>query len=280
MRNIEIRNEKLLVRNFKLMKKYLQKSVIVAFFYFVGMQVSFAQKNTAFQKGEELTFKVTYGFLDAAEAKMVINPKLTQMNNRPSYKVDIFGQTLGVFKLFKVNDNWGSYIDTLNIIPHQSYRHIEEGKYRKHERVIFDHVGKNAHMSLYDRENKELVESKDFTIPANVQDIVSGFYFLRTMDLKKYKAGDTVTLTGFFDKEIYNIKLIFIGREKLSTNLGDFETFVFSPVMPKNKIFRGSQPVTVWVSNDKNKIPLRIKAKLMVGSLDMEITEAKGLRNK
>jgi hypothetical protein len=280
MRNIEIRNEKLLVRNFKLMKKYLQKSVIVAFFYFVGMQVSFAQKNTAFQKGEELTFKVTYGFLDAAEAKMVINPKLTQMNNRPSYKVDIFGQTLGVFKLFKVNDNWGSYIDTLNIIPHQSYRHIEEGKYRKHERVIFDHVGKNAHMRLYDRENKELVESKDFTIPANVQDIVSGFYFLRTMDLKKYKAGDTVTLTGFFDKEIYNIKLIFIGREKLSTNLGDFETFVFSPVMPKNKIFRGSQPVTVWVSNDKNKIPLRIKAKLMVGSLDMEITEAKGLRNK
>jgi hypothetical protein len=280
MRNIEIRNGKLLVRNFKLMKKYLQKSVIVAFFYFVGMQVSFAQKNTAFQKGEELTFKVTYGFLDAAEAKMVINPKLTQMNNRPSYKVDIFGQTLGVFKLFKVNDNWGSYIDTLNIIPHQSYRHIEEGKYRKHERVIFDHVGKNAHMRLYDRENKELVESKDFTIPANVQDIVSGFYFLRTLDLKKYKAGETVTLTGFFDKEIYNIKLIFIGREKLSTNLGEFETFVFSPVMPKNKIFRGSQPVTVWVSNDKNKIPLRIKAKLMVGSLDMEITEAKGLRNK
>ncbi len=262
------------------MKKYLQKSVIVAFFYFVGMTYSFAQKNSAFQKGEELTFKVTYGFLDAAEAKMVISPKLTQMNNRPSYKVDIFGQTLGVFKLFKVNDNWGSYIDTLNIIPYQSYRHIEEGKYRKHERVIFDHQGKNAHVRLFDRENKELVESKDYPIPSNIQDIVSGFYFLRTMELRKYKAGDTVTLTGFFDKEIYNIKLIFIGRETLSTKLGDYETLVFSPIMPKNKIFRGSQPVTVWISNDKNKIPLRIKAKLMVGSLDMEITEAKGLRNK
>jgi hypothetical protein len=262
------------------MKKNLQKSVIVAFFYFVGIAFCFGQKNTAFQKGEELTFKVSYGFLDAAEAKMVINPQISKINNRPTYKIDIFGQTLGIFKLFKVNDNWGSYLDTLHMIPHQSYRHIEEGKYRKHERVLFDHEKKNAHVRLYDRENTSVIETKDYSIPANIQDIVSGFYLLRTMDLRKYKVGDTITLTGFFDKEVYNIKLLYTGKESLSTNLGTFETFVFSPIVPKNKVFRGNQPVTVWVSNDKNKIPLRVKAKLMVGSLDMEITEAKGLRHK
>jgi hypothetical protein len=145
--------------------------------------------------------------------------------------------------------------------------------------VIFDHTKKNAHVRLYDRENKNLVETKDYTIPANVQDIVSGFYFLRTMDLKKLKKGDTVTLTGFFDKEIYNLKLIYGGKESVNTKIGTFDTFVFSPIMPKNKLFRGEQPVTVWISDDKNKIPLKIKAKLMVGSLDMEIMEASGLRN-
>lgn len=261
------------------MKKHLKKSVVVTFFFLLGLTGAFAQKNIAFQNGEELTFKVSYGFLDAAEAKMMVNPYTSFVNNRPTYKIDVFGQTLGIFKLFKVNDNWGSYLDTAKMIPHQSYRHIEEGKYRKHEMVIFDHNKKNAHVRLYDRENKNLVETKDYNIPSNVQDIVSGFYLLRTMDLKKLKKGDTVTLTGFFDKEIYNLKLIYGGKESISTKIGTFDTFIFSPVMPKNKLFRGDQPVTVWISDDKNKIPLKIKAKLMVGSLDMEITEVSGLRN-
>ncbi|WP_194972433.1 DUF3108 domain-containing protein [Aquiflexum lacus] len=261
------------------MKKHIKKSVVVTFFFLIGLAGAFAQKNMAFQNGEELTFKVSYMFFDAAEAKMVVNPQISSINSRPTYKIDVFGQTLGVFKLFKVNDNWGSYLDTAKMIPHQSYRHIEEGRYRKHEKVIFDHNNKNAHVRLYDRENENLVETKDYNIPSNVQDIVSGFYFLRTMDLKKLRKGDTVTLTGFFDKEIYNLKLIYGGKESVSTNIGTFDTFVFSPIMPKNKLFRGERPVTVWISDDKNKIPLKIKAKLMVGSLDMEITEVSGLRN-
>ena len=254
-------------------------SVIVTLFCVVATVSAVAQRNTAFKGGEELTFKVSYGFLDAAEARMVIAPQVLSNNNRPTYKIDVFGQTLGVFKLFKVNDNWGTFMDTARLVPHQSYRHIEEGKYRKHERVLFDQGKRNAHVRLYDRENKNLVDSKDYSVPSNVQDIVSGFYYLRTLDLKKYKKGDIVTLTGFFDKEVYHLKLVFEGKEQVSTKIGDFNTFRFSPIIPKNKLFRGEQPVTVWISDDSNKIPLRIKARLMVGSLDMEITQASGLRN-
>lgn len=261
------------------MKNHLIKSVIVAFFFTFLGSGTFAQKNAAFKQGEELTFKVSFGFLNAAEAKMIVHPNVVSMNNRPTYKIDVFGQTLGVFKLFKVNDNWGSYLDTTKIIPYQSYRHIEEGNYRKHERVIFDHQKKNAHVRLYDRENKEVVDTKDYPIPANVQDIVSGFYLLRTMDLKKLKKGETVSIQGFFDKELYNLRLIYGGKETIDTILGKVDTFVFSPIMPKNKLFRGEKPITVWVTDDQNKIPVKIKAKLFVGSLDMEITDTKGLRN-
>jgi hypothetical protein len=261
------------------MKNHLNKSVVVTFFLILGITDAFSQKNNAFQNGEELLFKVTFGFFDAAEAKMVINPTISSVNSQPSYKIDVYGQTLGIFKLFRVNDNWGSYLDTAKIIPHLSYRHIEEGKYRKHERVLFDHKKKNAHVKLYDKENVNLVDTKDYKVPENVQDIVSGFYYLRTMNLKNLKKGDQITLTGFFDKEIYNLKLIYGGKEVIKTRLGPYDTFIFSPVMPKNKIFRGEQPVTVWITDDKNKIPIKIKAKLMVGSLDMEIMEASGLRN-
>lgn len=264
----------------KLMKNHLFKSLIVAFFCSLGSISGFAQqKNNAFKQGEELTFKVSYGFLDAAEAKMKVYPMVSTINSNPVYRIDVTGETLGLFKLFKVNDTWGSYLDTTKIIPYQSYRFIEEGKYRKNERVIFDHEKGNAKVRLYDRENKKVVDTKDYKVPSNVQDIVSGFYLLRTMDLKKYKKGDIVHITGFFDKEIYNLKLIYEGKEKLSTQVGDFDTFMFTPIMPANKLFRGEHPVTVWVSDDQNKIPLKIKARLMVGALNMDITEAKGLRN-
>lgn len=262
------------------MKKQLLKSVIVAFFSFVVVLSSFAQqKNTAFKNGEELTFKVSYGFLDAAEAKMKINPFVNKINNRPVYRIDVTGETLGLFKLFKVNDNWGSYLDTIKIIPYQSYRYIEEGKYRKNEKVIFDHEQGRAIMNLYDRENQNIVSTKTYEVPKNIQDIVSGFYLLRTMDLNKYKKGDIITLIGFFDKEIYNLKLIYDGKEKLSTQVGDFDTFILKPIMPSNKLFSGEYPVRIWVSVDQNKIPLKIKAKLRVGSLHMDITNATGLRN-
>ncbi|AFL82715.1 Protein of unknown function (DUF3108) [Belliella baltica DSM 15883] len=262
------------------MKNQLLKSVIVAIFSCITAISSFAQqKNTAFKNGEELTFKVSYGFLDAAEAKMKINPYVNTIKSRPVYRIDVTGETLGLFKLFKVNDTWGSYLDTVKIIPHQSYRFIEEGKYRKNERVVFDHDQGKAMMRLYDRENKKIVETKSYDVPKNVQDIVSGFYYLRTMDMKKFKKGDIITLTGFFDKEIYNLKLIFEGKERLSTQVGDFETFVLTPIMPSNKLFRGEHPVTIWVSDDQNKIPLKIKARLMVGALNMDITKATGLRN-
>jgi hypothetical protein len=199
------------------MKNQFKKSVIVSIFFLLGGYSGFAQKNKAFQNGEELLFKVRYGFFDAAEARMVVNKEISKINEKPTYKIDVFGQTLGVFKLFYVNDNWGSYLDTAKMIPYHSYRHIEEGRYRKHERVTFDHKKKNAQVKLFDRDNQNVIDSKDYKIPSEVQDIVSGFYFLRTIDFKKYKPGETINLVGFFDKEIYNVKLIFKKKEKIET---------------------------------------------------------------
>lgn len=261
------------------MKKLSLLSLVVTVFCFLTASPLIAQKNKAFQGGEELVFTVSYAFLDAARATMKVSPEIDNSFDHPSYKIDVYGQTLGVFKLFKVNDNWGTYLDTAKIIPHASYRHIEEGRYRKHEKVYFDHKKRNAHVKLFDRENVSVVDTKDYTIPPNVQDIVSGFYYLRTMDMKNYQPGDTIVITGFFDKEIYTLKLLYEKKESIKTKIGEFETFVLTPIIPKNKLFRGEQPVTVWVSNDANRIPLKIKAKLKVGAVDMEITEATGLLN-
>jgi hypothetical protein len=250
---------------------------------FLSATLSYGQsreKNTAFTFGEELFFTVSYGWVDLAEAKLRVGKKAIIEGTKPHYKIDAFGQTTGAATLFgKVNDNWGTHLDTGSLLPSLSYRYIEEGRYRKNEKVYFDQVNKKAKVELYDRENKVLKEVKEYRLPGQVQDLVSGFYLLRAMDLSKLKKGNEILITGFFDKEIYNLKLIFEGTETLETNLGIRETYLFSPKLPKNKLFRGEYPVKVWVTKDQNKIPVKIKANLFVGSLHIDIASANGLRN-
>lgn len=237
-------------------------------------------RNTAFTFGEVLNFQVSYGWFNLAEAKMIVAEKPLQEGDRVYYKIDAFGQTTGAASIFgRVNDNWGTHLDTGSLLPSMSYRHIEEGKYRKHEKVYFDQTKKLAKMELYDRENKNLKEVKEFTLPGQVQDLVSGFYLLRTMNLSNLRKGQEILITGFFDKEIYNLNLIYEGTEQIETSLGKKETYIFSPRMPKNKLFRGEYPVKVWVTKDQNKIPVKIKANLFVGSLNIDIASADGLRN-
>lgn len=246
--------------------------------------VAFGQgspKNSAFTFGEELQFEVTYGWLNLAEAKLQISRRVVNEQSRPHYKIDAYGKTKGAATIFgRVNDNWGTHLDTGTLLPSLSYRHLEEGKYRKNEKVYFDQNNRKAKMELYDRDNRTLKETKEFKLPGQVQDLVSGFYYLRSMDLTNLKKGQSLLITGFFDKEIYNLKLIFEGTEQIQTSLGLIDTYIFSPLMPQNKLFRGDYPVKVWVTKDQNKIPVKIKANLFIGSLNIDISSAKGLRNK
>lgn len=233
-----------------------------------------------FDFGEELNFEVSYGWLNLADAKLVINKRPQKINDRDHFKIDAFGKTKGAATLFgKVNDNWGTILDKEDILPSQSYRHIEEGNYRKHEVVDFDQSKKSAEVTLFDKANKNIKNVKTIDLPSEVQDIVSGFYYLRTRNLENLSKGDSVFIKGFFDDEIYNIILIYEGIERIETVQGVQSTYVFSPKIPKNKLFRGDYPIKVWLSRDRNKIPLKIKANLFLGSLNLDLISAKGLRN-
>ncbi|PZX47064.1 DUF3108 domain-containing protein [Algoriphagus chordae] len=262
------------------MKRILGSLTLVILLTLSELAAQGSVGDSPFTFGEELSFEVSYGWLNLADAKLQISKRPQEQNNKPHYKIDVYGKTKGAATIFgKVNDNWGTYLDVETNLPSLSYRHIEEGSYRKHELVYFDQINKKATMELYDKENKNIKETKDFDLKTQVQDLVSGFYYLRLQDLKDMKAGEAIEIKGFFDKETYNIKLIYEGTETLETNLGKKETYIFSPQVPKNKIFRGEFPVKVWVTKDQNKIPVKIKANLFIGSLNLDIISAKGLKN-
>ena len=91
--------------------------------------------------GERLEYRVHYGFINAGEAVVQVDENIHEINNRPCYKVDVYGRTKGFFDMVTtVRDNWGTYLDTTAIVSQMFYQSIKEGKYRKKEVIEFDQI--------------------------------------------------------------------------------------------------------------------------------------------
>ena len=255
---------------------------LVVLLLFVGFIISGSgQENgyrtiplDSFGEGEKIVYRVHYGFITAGEATMVVDNQIHKLNNRPCYKIDIFGRTTGFAdKVYGVKDNWGTFLDTAAIVPHKFYRYIEEGDYRKNEVVNFDQLRKKAVVNRLDKKTRKIKDVQEFKVPGNVQDMVSGYYYLRTLNYNKLKEGQIIEVDAFFDDELYDFRVRFLGREEIKTKLGTQRAVVLQPIMPETEIFSGENPIKVWISDDKAKIPLKIKASMVVGSIEIDIKD-------
>ena len=236
--------------------------------------------NESFGSGEILKYRVHWGLVNAGEAVMKVSDTYFNVNGRPCYKIDVFGNTVGLVDVaIKIRNNWGAYVDTASIIPHKAYRYIQEGKYRKNEMVNFNHEKDVATVLKLDKRTRKLKEKKNFEVPNDVVDIVGGYYFLRTIDYDNYKKGDTIKVSSFFGDEIYDLEIRFLGRETISTKVGEINAIVMAPSLPDNDFFAEGDPVKVWISDDKNKVPLKVKAEIAVGAIEIDIKEMQNLRN-
>jgi len=226
----------------------------------------------AFKTGEYFKFRIHYGIVNAGYATLEVKDAV--YNNHKAFHVVGKGVTTGMTKLFfKVNDLYESYFDKETGKPYQFVRKINEGGYTKNQEGFFDQA-KNT-VLVKDYKNKT---QKTISVTENVQDIVSTFYYLRNNpQIGKMKVGEAITIDMFFDDEVTKFKLKFLGKEDLSTEFGTVSTLKFRPLVQSGRVFKEEESLTVWISDDANRIPLRIKASLAVGSLKADLEEYKGL---
>lgn len=233
-----------------------------------------AQSKKAYGDGEWFRFRIHYGLITAGYATLEVEQK--QLNGREVYHVQGEGRTTGITKLFfSVEDYYESYIDTQRDIPYRFIRKIDEGGHTKDIQIDFDHETNQALVF-----NKKHDKKETLTFPKDAQDMVSAFYYLRNrLDVRNMKEGDVTELNMFFDKENYKFRLKFLRRETLKTKFGKVPCMVFRPYVMAGRVFKEKESLTVWVSDDENKIPVRIKASLAVGNLKADLVEFKGLKH-
>ena len=249
------------------------KKLLPIYFILFTVFSSLAQKK-AYGDGEWFKFRVHYGFVTAGYATLDVKAKT--LKGKDVYHVRGFGETVGVSRwFFKVEDDYQSYIDREKDIPYKFIRKIDEGGYTKDIEVDFNHYVRKATVN-----DKKHNETSVFSFPEETQDMISAFYYLRNnLDTKNIREGDIMEMNMFFDKENFKFQLKFIGREVLNTKFGRINTLIFRPYVQSGRVFKEKESLTVWVSDDDNKIPLLVQASLAVGSLKATLTEYKGLRH-
>jgi hypothetical protein len=245
--------------------------IVVVFLSFksFGQELPFV-KEPVFKPGEVLTYKLKYGFITAAEGTLRVLATDFKFDGKPTLRLSVDGQTSGTFDVFyKIRDHYDSYIDVDNLKPYFYQENIREGNYRRQDKARFSQ-----------NEKKVVATKGTFTTP-NMQtfDLVSSYYFARSLDISKMKIGDFVKLNYFLGDEVSQLEIQYLGREVIKTKLGKIRCLKFSPSIKPGRIFRKDSRLYLWVSDDGNRVPLKAQVEILVGSVIMEIKSANGLQH-
>lgn len=226
--------------------------------------------HTAFKAGEKLTYILHYGLLNAGEATLELQNTDQQIQGRKILHAVGRGHSVGAFKTFyKVNDLYESYFDEQGVFPWSFTRRVQEGDYSFSQDY------------LYMQHRRQVTTQKNEThdVPPGVQDMISAFYYARTFDLTKVKPGDEFTVDLFMDDENWPLRMKYLGKETVKLRNGSYRCLKFQPIVQQGRIFKANDDLNVWITDDANHIPVLAQAKILVGSIKMELSGYEGLAN-
>jgi hypothetical protein len=245
-------------------------SIIVACFLAINVSaqdVDFREiENNAFEKGEKLTFDVRYGPITAGIAEMHI-PRTLKIFGRDVYQITFRVNSVPAFDpFFKVRDRYETYLDVKGVFPWRFEQHIREGGYKRDFSAFFDQIN-----------GKAKTAKGEYDIPRYTNDIVSALYYVRTLDVQNYNKGDVIHLENFYKDKVYPLDVIYRGTERVTVDAGTFDCFILEPLVVEGGLFKSEGSIMIWMTDDELKIPVKVKTKVVIGSINAELTKYEGL---
>jgi hypothetical protein len=247
----------------------LSKVLLFALITIVLLNATVSAQNN-FNPGEELKYIIYFGPIDAGAAK--INLAWTIYNNEQVLYSKMAAKSIGLpDKIYKIRETYESYFDSINILPVYAIRDVREGRYKKRNTDTYDH-----------QKNSVLTATKgEIKTTAGTRDVISAYYFIRNYDFNSLKKGDVLTLDIFFNDELLTFRLHYMGKEKINARIGEINCIKLIPEMMETKKDTNNESVSptpkdemiIWLSDDLNQIPVRVRFDLFVGSIKADLIE-------
>jgi len=252
---------------------------MIPLFYFATIEIQLAQaytesdvsimddtstvnrhvRNVAFGVGEKLSFDINYGFINAGTATMEV-VRLIEYEERPCYQVVTRALSNRFFSSFyKVDDRVESVIDAAGLYSWRFEKKLREGSYSSDRVHTIDH---DRGLAFY--------QSDTIEVPPFIQDALSVLYYVRTQALE---VGQSVMVDNFTDGKHYPLEVRVLGKESVSVDAGKFDCIVVEPLLRSVGVFRHEGRLKVWLTDDRLKLPVLMKSKVLVGSISAELTD-------
>ncbi|MBN1598658.1 MAG: DUF3108 domain-containing protein [Bacteroidales bacterium] len=260
------------------------RSVILSAFLFLIPRLVTSQcfnQNFAFSEGEKINYEVYYnwGFIWLNAGYVEFNVKPGKYRNGPIYYLDAYGSSHKSYDwLFKVRDHYQCYLDKETLRPMYFSRENYEGGYEVKNKYYFN-PEKNSAISFTENSNKPLTKDT-ISIPGCTFDLLSILYYCRNLDFSKLNVGDSIPIISIIDNEIFHLFIRYLGKEQIKNKDGvRYNCIKFSALLVEGTIFKGGEDLFAWVTDDLNRIPVLVEAKILIGSVKAYLKETNGVRN-
>ena len=233
--------------------------------------------NIALKHGEEISHEVFYHWnfiwMGAGESKATLKEKNNQLI------ASVVGKTYESYDWFyKIRDYYETTLDKNTLLPTTCLRSVKEGKYTLYDKVDFDQ--KNRVVKSLRGKKKEIATKREYNVDDCMHDLVSMIYYFRNIDFKKNGKGKKYPMKIFIDRKVWNLELKYEGRENVSIKgKGKYKALKLSTKMTEGDLFDEDSYITLWVSDDKNKVPLLVNLELTIGSIKVVLKDYKNLRH-
>ncbi|GGK32026.1 hypothetical protein GCM10007962_27950 [Yeosuana aromativorans] len=241
--------------------------------------MSLHAQNNAVAAGEKLTYTASYnmsGILTEL-AQVTMETSTVKTSKATLLRLKCTASTYSKWdNFFKIVDLYESYVNPNNLIPYLYKRDINEGGYYKFMKYTYDHKTNTIKSLQRKKNNKE--ENKSFTIHSGTKDIVSTLYNIRLFDYKSMSIGSKKSFTIVFDREEVNAQITYLGKETIGTNIGKKECYKLA-ISSSDDVLQGKNNNLLWLTADENKIIVYGKFKIPVGTGELKLKSAEGLKN-
>ncbi len=245
----------------------MKKIILYIFLIFIPINAFNQGNQNHFVPGEKLKFVLYYGMINGG----VVNVDLTSVNyeGKNVYQGTLIATSTGLADvIYKVRDEYQSIFDPNTILPYKAIRDISEGKYKRYDHAFYDNKNLKVTNNKY----------KEFVVPANIRDIIAVFYYIRNVDFDKMKPGDKMKINTFFDNEIYFLDVRYLGTEIIKTKKSEYKCYKLVPFVETGRAFENDDDMTIFLSSDRNRVPVRVEFTLKIGSIKCDLIEYSGLK--
>ena len=213
-----------------------------------------------FGEGEHLRFSVDYGIINAGGATMTIEGTRRVMgvdclHIRTEAKSNRFFS-----QFYKVWDRAETFLDPETMLPWRFEKKLREGGYKKDVLVKYD---RRKDMAIY-------TNGDSVSIQPHVQDELSAFYYVRSLDLE---VGKTLYVDSHSNRKNYPLEVIVHRKERVKVEAGEFDCFVIEPKVREGGIFSAKGTMTIYITDDEWRLPVLMKTKVAVGSVSVSLQD-------